>query len=907
MESSPAKANSQGYRFGPFRMKPEVGVLYQGENLVPLTPKAFGVLLLLVENAGEVVSKQQILDTVWADSFVEETSLTKNISILRKLLGEGFPDVDVIRTISKRGYQLTVEVLREGMDAPTVPTARVEAGPSTRRIAVNWWAITAGAVVLASAGVWTVTARLLPKPVRKSVAVISFRDLSGKPENAWISRGVSEMLTTELDADAKLRTLPGDVAARLRVDLALPDQNGYSAETLGRIRRAAECDYVVTGSYLVMDGNVRLDVRIQDTAKPDAAAAMSFSATERNLPQLAVQAGTAIRARFGVPRLSVSEEEKVRLSMPSGEEARRKYSEALERLRLFDPGGAKQLLEQEVRLEPGFAGGHLALSTALLQMGYQLKARGEALRARDLSAGLPREERLAVEARYYETAAQWDKAAEIYNSLWTFYPDELEFAISLARVQSLSGKGQVAENTLLKLRASTTPATLARVELASAENAASRAEYGKAAGEYKDAIEQARKAGARLLEGRADAGLALALEKSGDGAGSRAAWKEAIRICSDVGDSGCVANAMNNQAVDQIDDGDSALALKTVDRVLELAKKAGNRGEEGRAYDIRGLVLLHDGELAKARQSLEQCLAIAREIADSRLTGIALHRLGDVATKTGEEPTAIQLYAEEMKVARQTDNKSELAMALESMGRLEQRRGDLAGARRDLEESLALKRQLGNDPQIASTLAYLSNLSKNQGDLEAARRQRAEECRLIAASNRKSGVPRCQVAIAEIDLLLGKPGEAAAAVEPIAETAKSTSLGAESYRILALARLETGDKNGAKQAIGRAQSFAAKSQDLQTTAPVLIAAGRIESALGHSRESSALLGKAAEQSKLANIMSLLLETRLAVAEAAARDGNPGAKKQMTELISDSSQLGYGTVAGRGRKLLGTLK
>jgi tetratricopeptide (TPR) repeat protein len=857
---------------------------------------------------------------VWAGSFVEETSLTKNISILRKLLGEAFPEVEAIRTISKRGYQLTIEVSRETEEVPhpeppiAQPPVEVAAAPIVavqipvpRRSPLRWWALGAMTVIIASLGVWTVRARLLPKPIRSSVAVISFHDLSGKPENAWLSRAVSEMLTTELDADSKLRTLPGDVTARLRADLALPDQNGYSTETLGRIRRAAECDYVITGSYLVMDGNVRLDVRVQDTAKPESAAAMSFSATERDLPQLAVQAGAAIRTKFGVPKLSASEEAKVRLSLPSDEEARRKYSEALEKLRLFDPAAAKQLLDQVVALEPGFAGGHMALSTALLQLGYQLKARDEALRARDLSSGLPREERLAVEARYQETAGQWDKAADIYNSLWTFYPDETDFAISLARVQSRSGKGQMAEDTLFKLRATATPSALARLELASAETEEARAEYAKASVDYKGAIDQARKVGARVLEGRANAGLALTLEKAGDIGGSRAAWKEAIRICSDVGDSGCVANALNNQAVALMDDGDHAAALKTLDQVLDLTRKNGNRGEEGRALNIQGLLLFREGDFAKAHQSLEQCLAIARETADPRLTGIALRRLGDVAASTGDEPTAIKLYAEEMHVARQTDNKGELATALDSLGRIEQRQGDLAGARRDLEESLSLKRQLGNDSLISTTLTYLANVSRNQGDLDAARKLRTEECKLAESTNRKTAVPRCLVAVAEIDLLRGKAAEAAAAVQPIAEATKSTSVGAESYRVLALTRLDTGDKNGAKEAIRRAQSFAAKSQDLQITTPVLIASGRVESALGHSRESSVLLAKATEQAKRADIMSLTLETRLAVAEAAVRDGNPAARKQLTELIADSTQRGYGLFAGRAQKLLSTLK
>ena len=130
--SSPAKAIPACYRFGPFRLQPHPGVLYRGGELVALAPKAFGVLLLLVENAGNVVPKQEILDKVWAGLFVEDTSLTKNISILRKILNEGFPGAEVIRTVSKVGYQLAVLVSLEPEAAAATPVVPPSVVPPTR-------------------------------------------------------------------------------------------------------------------------------------------------------------------------------------------------------------------------------------------------------------------------------------------------------------------------------------------------------------------------------------------------------------------------------------------------------------------------------------------------------------------------------------------------------------------------------------------------------------------------------------------------------------------------------------------------------------------------------------------------------------------------------------------------------
>ncbi len=927
--SSAEPAKAARYLFGPFRLRPGSGVLYRGDELVSLAPKTFDVLLLLVENAGEVVSKQEILDKVWADSFVEESSLTKNISILRKILDEGLPGVEAIRTISKRGYQFTVEVVPEYHQPvqepvvappsspiqPTAPPVAVSLPPPVRSHALRWprWSFAVAALLLASAGIWTVRARILPRPPRSAVAVISFHDLSGKPENAWLSRAISEMLTTELETDSKLRTLPGDVTARLRADLGLPDQSGFFDETLARIRRAVDCDYVVSGSYLSIDGQVRLDVRIQDTEKPTSAAALVFSGTEKQLPDLAAKAGAGIRARFGGGRISPDEEAKDGVALgavqPSDPTVRKIYFQALEKLGSFDPAGAKPLLESVVAQDAGFALGHLELATALLQTGYERRASEETRKAMELSGHLPTSERLAVEARYRETIGQWPRASEIYASLWTFHPDNPEFGFSLARVQIRAGTGDLAGKTLLKLRASASAEVAARVGLAEAELAMARGEYGKASSGFASVVLQARALGSRLLEGRAHASQALASEKTGDSVKSRVAWQEAVRLCTEVGDSGCVANALNNESVILLDSDELPAALEAVNRALQLARKSGSRGQEGRALNILGLVLRRQGDLAGARENFDACLAIAREIGDPKLVAIALRRLGDVFTRTGDSEAALRNYTELMELSRKSDNKIDLAAALDSIGRLEQRKGDLPAARRDLEEALGIQRATHAETAVASTLAILANLSKNMGDLENARGLRAEECKMQRTLGRKDPLLRCSLALADIDLLQGRFREAAVAAQSLAEASQGSKQIPEAYRILALAKLALGDTTAAAKAIQTARTTGvkagAKDEDLLTSTPLTIAAGRIESAMGHKREAAILFQRAQSQAVKTDTVSLMLEVRLAMAEAVARDNGGSAGRQLKELVTESTAKGYLGVAARAQKLLST--
>lgn len=99
-----------GYEFGPFRLSLAEHLLYHGREVVPLKPKVLDTLLLLVENSGRVMSKDELMGALWPDSFVEENSLTQNISLLRRALGGGTSGRQYVETIPKRGYRFVAEV-----------------------------------------------------------------------------------------------------------------------------------------------------------------------------------------------------------------------------------------------------------------------------------------------------------------------------------------------------------------------------------------------------------------------------------------------------------------------------------------------------------------------------------------------------------------------------------------------------------------------------------------------------------------------------------------------------------------------------------------------------------------------------------------------------------------------------
>ena len=104
------KQTRQLYEFGPFRLDADERLLMRDGRMTPLPPKVFDTLLVLVENSGRVVSKDELMQSLWPDTFVEESNLTQNISQLRRALGDGAADAQYIETIPKRGYRFVAGV-----------------------------------------------------------------------------------------------------------------------------------------------------------------------------------------------------------------------------------------------------------------------------------------------------------------------------------------------------------------------------------------------------------------------------------------------------------------------------------------------------------------------------------------------------------------------------------------------------------------------------------------------------------------------------------------------------------------------------------------------------------------------------------------------------------------------------
>src|SRR5437879_2378001 len=122
--SSPGHNRQHFYQFGPFRLSETERVLRRGNEVLPLAPKAVNLLLMLVQNAGQVLSTEDLLKSIWADCVVEPNNLPIQIAAVRKAIGK-----EIIKTVPRRGYQFTGEVIESLEQLPAAVMADVAHEP----------------------------------------------------------------------------------------------------------------------------------------------------------------------------------------------------------------------------------------------------------------------------------------------------------------------------------------------------------------------------------------------------------------------------------------------------------------------------------------------------------------------------------------------------------------------------------------------------------------------------------------------------------------------------------------------------------------------------------------------------------------------------------------------------------
>jgi tetratricopeptide (TPR) repeat protein/TolB-like protein len=785
-----------------------------------------------------------------------------------------------------------------------------------RRLRLRLPLAAAGALtLLAMASLWAVSVQrrreqdVGPAPIknRRSVAVLGFKNLSGRPEEAWLSTALSEMLTTELAAGEKLRTIPEENVARMKVELTLQEAETLAADSLVRVRNNLGSDLVVVGAYLGLGndagGQIRLDVRLQDAAAGETIAAVTQTGTEKNLFDLVSGIGAQLRKKLGVEEVSTAEAAVVRASLPAAPEAARLYSEGLAKLRVFDALGARDLLEKAVREDQNHALAHSALSVAWSRLGYEAKAQDEAKTAFDLSKNLSREERLMVEGRYRETTHEWDKAVEIFQTLWDFFPDNVEHGLRLVRAEISAGRGKAALATAETLARRPPPAgDDPQIYLAEAEAAQSLSDFKRQQQAAARAAEKARAREAGLLVAAARLQEGAALRGLGEPVRARLAHEEAQRIYAAAGDSAGVARAQNSIAVLLKDQGDLSGAKAGFEEALAFWHKVGNPLMEGILFNNIANVLASQGDVDGAKRMHARALAIRRELGNK--TGIAssLIGLGNVLYSEGDWAGSKSRFQEALVIARELEARSTIALVLHNLAELAVEQGELAAARPTYQELLIVRREMGDKNGLAFDLNNLGNLLREQGDLIGARKNAEEALAIRKQLGEKGNIAQTEMLLASLAIEEGRPSEAELLAQKAVEeyqTEHAADAEAEARAIQARAFLAQHEPGKAQDAIGRALDLVRKSQDRTTRVWVDIVSAMVRASVGKPADARASLKATLAETQKYGFVRPQLEARLALGEIEMKSGHAVAGRLRLEALEkDATARGFGLIASK---------
>jgi DNA-binding winged helix-turn-helix (wHTH) protein/TolB-like protein len=274
------------YEFGPFRLEPDEQLLVSNSQPVPIAPKYFELLVFLVQNCGRLVTKDQIMQTVWSGSFVEEANLTVAVSAIRKALGDKEANIRYIETVPKKGYRFTAEV-REVEELPgTTPMPKADltsldfnaftvkeddGGPAAaqplrdparpavglaerRRILKPVLMLVSVAVLLGYALHLKQAARKSFSGEPRSLAILPLQNLKSDVDSDFLGFSLADVLITKLAYVNSLSVRPSAAIEKYR----------GTAIDLERVAEDLKVDTLLTGSFIRDGDNLRITYQLVD-------------------------------------------------------------------------------------------------------------------------------------------------------------------------------------------------------------------------------------------------------------------------------------------------------------------------------------------------------------------------------------------------------------------------------------------------------------------------------------------------------------------------------------------------------------------------------------------------------------------------------------------------------------------
>jgi tetratricopeptide (TPR) repeat protein/DNA-binding winged helix-turn-helix (wHTH) protein/TolB-like protein/predicted Ser/Thr protein kinase len=741
--------------------------------------------------------------------------------------------------------------------------------------------------------------------VRPAIAVLGFKNLSGRDDEAWISTALSEMLGAELASGQQLRVIPGEDVARMKLDLALPSADSYGKETLSKIRNHLGTDMVVLGSYLATGkdagGKIRMNLQLQDARAGETIAVVSRDGTESGLADLVSLSGASLRQKLGVADVSPVDGRQVLATVPTNLEAARFYAEGLARLQTFDALAARDFLEKAVAVDPNHALSHSALAQSWSALGYDTKALAEAKKAFELSTNVPREERLSIEGRYREFANDLPAAIEIYRTLSNFFPDNLDYGLRLVSAQIKSGLGKDALQTIARMRTIPKPTGGdARIDMGEASAAISLGDFNRAQQLSATAAARGLEQGSPLLVQQAKELEGRAWDRLGEMNMAEKRLSEARALGSTALSPRSAASAARTMGVILYHKGDFGGARESFEEALRIFRRIGTQLSVSLCLTDLGNLLYDQGKLEEAKQHYEDALRVDREIASAPDIASDLGNIANVLEGMGDLVGATRMQERSLQAFRDVGDKRGEASTLGNLGLVLLERGELTLAKQNYDRALAIMEEIGYKRGRGYVLQSVAEINLAQDQLEQARTIAQQGLALRRELGDSVRAAQSQTGLAKISLEQGSAAEAEAfarAAAPTFEQQKVADYATLCAAILVRSLLAQGRVGEAKVAADQALILSQRTSDRAARFMAAMAAAEVSARLGKTAEAIRSLETVRTEASHYGYTAPELEARLHLGEIEVRSGMAVVgRSHLDQLREDARTKGFLLVA-----------
>jgi DNA-binding winged helix-turn-helix (wHTH) protein/tetratricopeptide (TPR) repeat protein len=427
-----SRSLKQIYEFGDFRLNPTEQLLQHQGRPVPLMPKVFETLVILVQSEGRLIDKEEFIEQLWPGVFVEDVALARNISELRRVLGNGNGGSQMIQTVPKRGYRFVAPVKVVDATAPTEiapPTRDALGSPTNRLLLLTLAAIAVAALVFYFRG-------YRGKKVLTAKDTVVLADFANSTGDPVFDGTLRQGLAVQLEQSPYVNLISDtQIADTLRL-MEQPDGAKLTNELARQVCRRLGAAAVIGGSIASLGSQYVIGLSALKCGSGELLTEQQVTADNKSQVLVALAEGASeLRGKLGESLSSIQQYDvPLEQATTSSLDALQAYT--LGRKGMIDRAdwaASAQLFERAVSLDPNFAMAYARLGTCYYNLGEGAKAVENLNKAYQLVDRASEKEKLYITSHYYGLdRGDIPKSEQAYELGMEIYPQEITNYITLS-------------------------------------------------------------------------------------------------------------------------------------------------------------------------------------------------------------------------------------------------------------------------------------------------------------------------------------------------------------------------------------------------------------------------------------------------------------------------------------------